>query len=259
MENVDFSQLLRNALNEPGKLMQAYSVFHDYSLGNALLASFQCYARSIAIGPINTYNGWRKLGRQVRRGERALSLVMPVMCMKRNSTEDDESGDGEVFTRFIFRANWFVLSQTDGADFQAESIAGWDDSLALQTLNINRVRFDHVDGNTQGYATKRDVAISPIAAYPTKTLLHEVAHVVLGHTAEIRMLDFDRTPKNLMEVEAESVAYLCMASLGMDGLEYARGYIQHWLGSETIPEKSTQKIFKVASEILKAGRERTEN
>jgi hypothetical protein len=58
----------------------------------------------------------------------------------------------------------------------------------------------------------------------------------------------------LKEVEAESVALLCLASLDLDGEEYARGYIQHYLQSEEIPEKSARKIMSATDKILKAGR-----
>jgi hypothetical protein len=60
----------------------------------------------------------------------------------------------------------------------------------------------------------------------------------------------------LKEVEAESVALLCLESLGMDGAEYCRGYTQNWLQGATIPERSAQRIFSAADKILKAGIER---
>jgi hypothetical protein len=59
----------------------------------------------------------------------------------------------------------------------------------------------------------------------------------------------------LREVEAESVAMLVGAALGLPGVEESRGYIQHWNASgQEIPEASARKIFKVADQILKAGR-----
>ena len=63
-------------------------------------------------------------------------------------------------------------------------------------------------------------------------------------------------PRNLKEVEAESVALLCLESLGMHGAEYCRGYIQNWLSGATIPERSAQRIFAAADKILKAGIDR---
>jgi hypothetical protein len=67
--------------------------------------------------------------------------------------------------------------------------------------------------------------------------------------------DSSATPRDLREVEAECVALICCSSLSLGGEEFSRGYIQHWLHGQTIPERSAQKIFKAADRILKAGRE----
>lgn len=62
------------------------------------------------------------------------------------------------------------------------------------------------------------------------------------------------TPRNLREVEAEGVALVCCAALGLPGIEESRGYIQHWWGrGNPIPERSAQRVLKVADQILKAG------
>jgi hypothetical protein len=89
---------------------------------------------------------------------------------------------------------------------------------------------------------------------PHKTFFHETAHVELGHTAEADFNDSERTPKNLREVEAESVALLCCEALNLDGATFCRGYIQNWLQGDTIPEASAKRIFGAAERILKAGR-----
>jgi hypothetical protein len=111
---------------------------------------------------------------------------------------------------------------------------------------------------TQGYARKRSIAVSPLAELPHKTRCHELAHVVFGHTveAEAGLSDSDLTPRSLREVEAEAVALVCLEALGLPGAEHCRGYIQHWnehRGAEPIPERSAQRIFKAADQILKAG------
>ena len=96
--------------------------------------------------------------------------------------------------------------------------------------------------------------MSPLAALPFKTLIHEMAHVLLGHTAEAEQTDGECTPRSLKEVEAESVAMLVCAALQLPGIEYSRGYIQHWHQSgEAIPERSAARIFKTADQILRAG------
>ena len=40
-----FAALLQSAVTEPGTLSQAYRQFHTYSVGNILLAMFQCADR----------------------------------------------------------------------------------------------------------------------------------------------------------------------------------------------------------------------
>ena len=58
---------------------------------------------------------------------------------------------------------------------------------------------------------------------------------MLGHTTEADFNDTEHTPKNLGEVEAESVALLCCEALDLDGAEFFRGYIQEWLSAVVIP------------------------
>jgi hypothetical protein len=108
----------------------------------------------------------------------------------------------------------------------------------------------------QGYAQKREVAVSPVAAMPHKTLFHELAHVEMGHTAESEFTDSEHTPRSLREAEAEAVALLLCESLELPGATFCRGYIQSYLNGDVIPEKSAMKVFGAANRILRAGNER---
>src|SRR5438128_8959980 len=254
-EEIQFRQLLDEAVSKPGTLMRAYSLFWNYSLGNQILALIQANNRGIQLGPLASFNRWKELGRHVKRGEKAIELCMPVTCKRtvKEEREDGTEAETEVtFKRFVFRRNWFMLSQTDGAEYQMPAIPAWDRSRALQTLNVEEIPFEMMNGNCQGYAKGRQIAINPVAQMPAKTTFHELAHVVLDHTSEA-VHDSETLPRNLKEVEAESVALLCLESLGMDGAEYCRGYIQSWLSGATIPERSAQRIFTAADRILKAG------
>src|ERR1044071_6870113 len=86
-----WSDLLREAVSEPGLILRAYSAFHGYSLGNQIAAMVQCHQREIEPGPINTYPGWQKLNRQVRKGEKALWLCMPLTRKKENDAGEKET------------------------------------------------------------------------------------------------------------------------------------------------------------------------
>lgn len=264
-----FANLLSRALTEPGVVSRAYSAFHGYSIGNQILAMVQCAERGISPGPIATFMGWKDKGRYVRKGERAIVLCMPITATRTPAADQPAAGADpdadqhpETFTRFVYRPRWFVLSQTDGQDVAALPTPAWNQTRALDTLGIVEEPFTATDGNCQGYARQRSIAVSPVAELPHKTRFHELAHVVLGHTteADAGLTDSDLTPRSLREVEAEAVALVCLEALGLPGAEHCRGYIQHWnerRGAEPIPARSAQRIFKAADQILKAGVEPT--
>ena len=102
-----WSALLIEAVTKPGLIMKAYRAFHSYSTGNQILALVQCQMRGLQPGPINTFPKWKDLGRFVKRGERALSLCMPITCKRREEDSDEE----HTFTSFVYKARWFVPAQ----------------------------------------------------------------------------------------------------------------------------------------------------
>lgn len=249
-----FAELLDRVVHEPGILSAAYSAFHDYSVGNQILAWLQCHERKLPLGPISTFKGWQAKNRHVKRGEKAMMLCMPITRKR----EDEDTGEEIRFTRFIYPNKWFVLAQTDGEPLPPVEIPEWQLDRALKTLDITEVPFEELDGNIQGYAQARTIAVSPVAELPHKTRFHELAHVLLGHTTDEKLTDSETTPRSLREVEAEAVAMACGEALGLPGSAESRGYIQHWNrlnGNQPIPEASARKILKVASRILEAGRE----
>jgi hypothetical protein len=254
---ISWAALLAEAVKEPGFIHKAYSRFHNYSLGNQLLAMFQCVSRGIQAGPMATFLKWKELGRHVKKGERALILCVPMTCQRtkvvaaEDGTEKDEVF---AFTHFTYKSHWFVLSQTEGADYVPPEIPYWQRDQALAKLNVQHIRFESLDGNVQGYArTGRRVAVNPLAALPYKTLFHELAHVLLGHCDETDLSEIEIQPRDVREVEAEAVALLCCESLNLPGSVYSRGYIQAWGHGHAITQRSAQRIFHAADQILWAG------
>lgn len=246
-----WAELLNKAISEPGIISEAYSAFHSYSLGNQIAAAFQLSAKGLPIAPIASFKAWKDKGRSVRKGEKAIALCMPITFKK----EDKETGEEHTFARFMWRNNWFSLDQTEGAEFVNEAVSPeWDKAQALAALDISDVRFEMANGNVQGYASGRTIAVNPLAVLPHKTRFHEIAHIVLGHTAESVMSDSERTPKDIREVEAEGVAYILCSLLGLPGQAESRGYIQSWLSGQSLTEKTAQRIFSTADKILKAGK-----
>lgn len=262
----DWGALFEQALTEPGRLGEYYSLFHQYSLGNQMIAVREIISRGLPVGPIASFRRWNELGRRIKKGQRAIALWMPVTVKRKVKQEDGTEGE-EIQLFFIMKNNWFTLAQTEPigpenpGTVPTPEIPEWNREQALANLGITEVPFRHVDGNCQGYAypNERKIAINPLAGQPWKTTFHEIAHCLL-HNKEEQQVFVDGggfIDTSIKEAEAESVAYLCCAALGLPGLEDSRGYIQHWLGSsekaDEFRKKSAARVFGAADRILKAG------
>ena len=254
----DMRTILQAALTQPGVMNQAYRAFHNYSIGNQMLAALQLFDKGLPLAPIASFNAWREKGRFVKKGEKAISLFMPI-SVKRRADKDApadsaEAGEGGTFSMFMLRPNWFSLNQTEGDEFIAESITpAWDAVTAMAALDIIEEPFEHLQGNHLGYARARSIGINPLNPLKHKTRIHEMAHVVLGHTAVADMHDDETLTRQIEEAEAEGVAYLLCALLDLPGQAESRFYIQGWLHGAALPEKSAKRIFGAADRIMKAG------
>ena len=254
-KKVDYLQLLNEAMTGNGKLLEAYKAFHKFSFVNTLLAMVQLEE----IAPIKTYNQWLEVGRKVKQGQKAISLWRPIQSKSKVNEETGEEIQGRTF--FKFQNSWFGYYQTEAIQGQNdlsnnEELTEYSKELALEALKINMLKFKSINGNAQGYACKEGIAINPMAQLKMKTFFHELAHVVLGHLEENEsslLIDNKELSRNIKEVEAEATAMLCIESLGLEGLEYCRGYIQAWNTDNTINEESAQRIIQATSKILKAG------
>ena len=245
--NIEWDRLLEEAMTMPGALGATYSRFYQYSFMNQIALFMQG-----VTGPVATYKRWKEMDRQVIKGSKAKAILRPLMF-----NETNEKGEKEQRVRgFKWQNSLFEVSDTEGADLPEYQPPSWDRTLALGTLGIQQVAFEQLNGNIQGYSTEKAVAINPIAAYPLKTLLHEIGHVVLGHTT-LEGLEEYRTHRGLMEFQSEGTAYLAMNELSaLDQMNAgeSRGYIQHWLKKEQPDAKAIRQVFTATDKILKAGR-----
>jgi hypothetical protein len=94
--------LLDEAGSKPGYILQAYSRFHNYSLGYQLLALFQCIERGTQLA---RFRKWKELGRYVKKGEKALTLCMPVTCKRTRMVKQDDGTEQDeqfTFTQFTY-------------------------------------------------------------------------------------------------------------------------------------------------------------
>jgi len=243
----EWAELLKVALEMPGEAGNTYSRFRRLSFGNQALLMMQG-----VFEPVNTYKGWLALERQVKKGSKAKSIYVPMFRKK----EDKNGEEQQYLSGFKLVPSMFGVSETEGEELPPWEPPTWSQSTALRKLNIAKVHYSLIDGNTQGYSSGREVAINPVAVYPFKTLIHEMGHIVAGHTSEEQIGEY-RTHRGLKEFEAEGTAYLLMNELGLAekfNASESRAYIQGWLTrSEPPDEKSVRHVFSTAEKILRAG------
>lgn len=238
------------------------AAFHRYSLNNVLLILAQRDDATQVAG----YRAWNKLGRQVRKGERGIRIIGTG---ERSVSDEDEEG-GEASTtrrRVFFPVSVFDIGQTDALDGRQEvrppvhRVEGEDEGgifvavaayLRAQGWTVSR---ETIPGERNGFTTNEghrvvvEASLSP--AHAAKTALHEAGHVVLGH------LDDDVSEylahRGRYEVEAESVAYVLAALLGVDTSAYSVGYVAEWAEqAETDVLKDTAARVLAAAHTLAA-------
>jgi antirestriction protein ArdC len=256
----------------PGSISKAFNAFHRYSFLNMLLVFMQTGKAE----PMGNYNSWKRKGRNVIKGQKALFVNHPKPVYKRDEQGNvvrDEDGKAVIaFVSFIPKATVFQLHQTEGPDLVYPDLPDWDKDQALANLAITEVPFTEGDGNIQGYAFENKLAMNPVAAHPMATMIHEMAHIVLGHTAKDKAADYAQH-RGVMEFQAEATALLVCKELDVPGYVEAesRGYIQHWLGCEhgasdyvawdedaedsvLVEDSTITAIFNTVDKILVAGR-----
>jgi len=75
---LSWQQLLEEAVNKPGTIHEAYLRFWNCSLGNQMLALIQCRGREPEPGPLASFRRWKELGLHVKKGEKPVTLCMPI-------------------------------------------------------------------------------------------------------------------------------------------------------------------------------------
>lgn len=244
---------INNYLNELATLtdaarfsqaMQAYldtvAQFHPYSWHNTMLIRL---ARPDAT-QVAGFKKWQALGRFVRKGERGIPILAPVMVKPK---ADDDECPFEPILRFKV-VHVFDIAQTDGEPLpdvpQWKSIARHDDlSRRLSSYARQRgitVWVKALPGETQGVSAGGAIVLSPDAG--TKTLIHELAHELMhqgrpGVSAEEA------------ELEAEAVAYVVGRHFGLAELN-CPNYLALWGVDAARLRSHFERIQRIASQLI---------
>lgn len=240
IEKIEYIDLLQRAITMEGSTSNTYNRFYNYSFMNRVLLWVQNVSE-----PVATYKKWQELGRQVNKGSKAKFICRPI------SYKDKETGEYEI-KGFNYVNCLFTYSETTGEDLPPVEVEAWSRDLALQTLGITEEVFANTNGNIQGYSHDKTIAINPVAKYPFKTLMHELAHVVAGHTTTEETLH-----AGVAEFQAEVTAHIIMYELAITehfNASESRAYIQNWLDGHKPTDAEIKTVFKAVDTILKSGR-----
>lgn len=246
-KQIEWAKLIQEAMTIKGSLGNTYNRFYNYSFMNQVYLWMQGVNE-----PVATYKVWQGVGRQVQGGQKAKTIVRPVFYK-----EEDEKTKTIEFKLGGFKPVpcVFGYSQTDGDELPEVAIPKWDMDMALGKLEITKVKYELMSGNTQGYSTGKTFAINPVAKFPIKTTMHELGHIVLGHTT-----GENAGHRGVQEFQAEAVAYLVCKELEVEAYDQSasRAYIQGWLSDQTPDDKAIKQVFKAVNDILTAGRPQKE-
>lgn len=246
--------------------------FWSYSLGNCLLIYFQRPGASVCAG----FNLWKSKGRHVKAGEKGLAILAPVIAGGRRrespargqalafgdqatgpEVTDDGRGDRRAAAPGAllgFRVVYvFDIGQTEGAplDIGANRVKG-QAAVTLEAAAAAWPEFplELVESLADGMTDGRSVRVARRAnkGQEVVAFFHELGHVLLEHVGpEAKRRD---VPRDVREVEAEAVAYLCGAALGLQS-ESSADYIRHYDGDRAALDRSGVKVLQTAEKILR--------
>jgi antirestriction protein ArdC len=232
----------------------AMAKFHTYSFGNIMLIARQKPLASNVAG-VRT---WNSLGRFVRRGEKGILILAPLVTRKSKTLEENTAEDGEEKTPraqlYGFRAvHVFDISQTEGKDLPQLTevkgdVSGYRERLVkfVEGQSIELLYSDKIGpakGLSQGGKITLLSGMQPAEEF--STLVHEVGHEML-HRGERRI----STTKAVRETEAEAVAFVVCQSVGLQNGTSSQDYIQLWHGDANLLRESLEAVQQTAAVIL---------
>lgn len=220
--------------------------FHRYSLANVLLIAMQCPGATHVAG----YRTWQGLGRQVRRGERAVRILAPIT--RRTRHEDPKEEETVVAFRTV---GVFDVSQTSGEPLAQFACVRGDPGKHLRRLEefirSRGIVLRHSDtiGSADGFSSGGQIALraglEPAPEF--SVLVHELAHEIL-HQGEEQVA----ASRTVRETEAEAVAFVVCQAIGLEAGTASSDYIQLYQGSKETLVAALERIQQTAVEIIRA-------
>jgi hypothetical protein len=235
--------------------LTAMGRFHNYSFGNILEIARQ---RPNATRVAGLY-AWNQLGRKVRKGERGIRILAPVIGVRRKKdaeAEKDIRTQNQAVLVGFRSAYVFDVSQTEGKELPelSERVTGnvgdYRERL-LDFISAQGIQLEFKDSIAPalGMSYGGRIAILPgqQAAEEFSTLVHELSHEML-HKAERRTA----TTKTVRETEAEAIAFVVGKTIGLSTGRASADYIHLYHGNTALLTESLEVIQKTSAVILSA-------
>jgi antirestriction protein ArdC len=230
---------------------ESRATFHNYSMGNCMLIASQAPDATQVAG----FRAWQSLGRQVRKGERAIAIMAP-MSVKEKDASGDETGERMTFFRSV---SVFDIAQTDGEslpEVPREPITGSSHARYLEPLiaharslgfSVEREALEHAGGYCDAKARRIVLSMGLGSANAeVRVLVHELAH---AHGVTYK--DYSREDA---EVIVETAAVIVCGSLGLDTSGESIPYIAGWGESNDVAaiKQHAEMVDKIARELEQA-------
>ena len=227
--------------------------FHNYSIGNQILIMIQRRDASHVAG----FNTWKDLGRWVKRGEKGIAILAPMMPPKPKKEElEAEEEEIQLAPVYFKVVHIFDISQTEGKplpEFDVPTLTGEaNEELFAKVLALAKAQGLEVSFESkpeQNPAIKGQYSGKSIwvkgdepRAQQLKSLLHEVAHYYSEGVFRI--------PRRDAETIAESAAFAVGAHYGFDSGVRSFPYVALWAQDKKVLQENLGAIRKVTSVIL---------
>jgi hypothetical protein len=235
--------------------LSAMGKFHNYSFGNILEIARQ---RPDAQKVAGLY-AWNQLGRKVRKGERGIRILAPMIGIKRKKDAEAEKDITKQSQPVLvgFRAVYvFDVSQTEGAPLpelstEVKGSVGeyYDRLLSFVATQGIELEFNESIAPAMGVSYGGRIALLPglQPAEAFSVLVHELSHELL-HKSVRRTA----TTKTVRETEAEAIAFVVSTTIGLDAGHTSADYISLYHGNAALLAESLEVIQQASALILSA-------
>jgi len=233
--------------------------FHRYSLGNVLLIGWQRPDATRVAG----FHTWKKFGRRVKRGEKGIRILAPVVSRRKRrnrdeqhdegQTEDTEEGEAEEEVAAFRSVCVFDVAQTEGEllpEFaRAEGAPGEYTERLKQLIRAKGIDLAYsgsigtAEGLSAGGRIVLRKGLKPAEEF--SVLVHEFAHELLHQDSAAR-----EQSKTVREVEAEAVAFVVCQAACLDARHAATDYVKLYNGDKKTLMASLGRIRQTAVQII---------